>query len=42
MEQVGASSKSARRIIANEANLERLKNNPITLSEKNIEDIFNL
>ena len=42
MEKVGASSKSARRIIAKEVNLERLKNNPISLSEKNIEDIFNL
>ena len=42
MEKLGVSSKSARRIIAKEVNLERLKNNPISLSEKNIEDIFNL
>jgi len=42
MEKVGAASKSARREIAKEVNLERLKNNPICFSEKNIEEIFNL
>jgi len=42
MEKVGASSKSDRRKIAKEVNLERLKNNPIFFSEKNVEEIFNL
>ena len=42
MEKLGASSKSARREIAEEVNLERLKNNPVSLSEKDIQEIFNL
>ncbi len=42
MEKLGLSSKSARREIANDVNLERLKNNPVSLSEKDIQEIFNL
>ena len=42
MEKVGASSKSDRLKISQEVNLERLKNNPISLSEKDVEEIFNL
>lgn len=42
MEKLGVSSKSARREIAEEVNLERLKNNPVSLSEKDIQEIFNL
>ena len=42
MEKLGISSKSARREIAKDVNLERLKNNPVTLTEKDIQEIFNL
>ncbi len=42
MEKLGASSKSARREIANDVNLERLRNNPVSLSKTDIEAIFNL
>ena len=42
MEKLGISSKSARREIANDVNLERLKNNPVSLTEKDIQEIFNL
>ena len=42
MEKLGASSKEARREIAQGVNLERLKNNPVSFSEEDIHDIFNL
>ena len=42
MEKLGAASKSARREIANDVNLERLRNNPVSLSKTDIEEIFNL
>ena len=42
MENLGASTKAARREIAEGVNLERLKNNPVTFSEEDIHNIFNL
>jgi len=42
MEKLGASTKGARREIAEGVNLERLKNNPVSFSEEDINDIFNL
>ena len=42
MEKLGISSKSARREIAKDVNLERLKNNPVSFTEKDIQEIFNL
>ena len=40
MEKLGLNSPSAREQIARKVNLERLKNNPVILTEKNICEIF--
>ncbi len=42
MEKLGATSKLDREKIAKDVNLERLRNNPVCLSEENIRVIFNL
>lgn len=42
MEKLGAITKSDRNQIANNVNIERLKNNPIIFSKSNINQIFNL
>ncbi len=42
MEKMGAAEKLDRKEISQKVNLERLKNNPVCLSDKNIKDIFNL
>ena len=42
MEKLGLNTKSARERVAKKVNLERLKNNPVNLSEENICEIFNL
>ena len=41
MEKLGLNTKSSREQIARKVNLERLKNNPVILTEKNICEIFN-
>ena len=42
LSSVGLNTKSSRKKIAKKVNLERLKNNPVILTEKNICEIFNL
>ena len=42
MEKLGLNTKIARERVAKKVNLERLKNNPVNLSEENICEIFNL
>ena len=42
MEKLGANTKYERNEIANNVNIERLKNNPVVLSQRDINQIFNL
>ena len=42
MEKLGISTREKRQEIAKKVNLERLKNNPVLLSERDICDVFNL